>query len=324
MPTRHFARLLLCTLLVSGCLAAGPSEDWNTLKLDSSTFTQPAPIVGEHDEFPAFTEDLVRVQWRPADPIYLYVMVPKLVRNPPVVLYLYNYDTETYRFLNEKFAALLTERGVAAVGFSSALSGHRFHDRSMRQWFVSELPESLVATTHDVQMIINYLSTRHDVDVSRIGMFGEGSGAAIAALTASVERRIKAVDLLNTWGDWPAWIAKTSVIPDEERSMLNATAFLDKVAALDPLRFLPLLKIPVRLQYINSDGAIPSQVRKHMESSVPPQAVVIPTEKAFAEYKATSGQLFLNWIKDQLLALPEGSRSEPAAASERSQSPSRN
>jgi len=73
----------------------------------------------------------------------------------------------------------------------------------MKEWFVSDLEHSLVGTTHDVQMVINYLASRGDFDMSRIGIFGEGSGGTIALLAASVDARIKAVDVLDPWGDWP-------------------------------------------------------------------------------------------------------------------------
>ncbi len=61
----------------------------------------------------------------------------------------------------------------------------------MKEWFVSELQESLVESTHDVQMIINYLSTRGDLDMDRVGMFGQGSGGAIAILAAPWTRELK-------------------------------------------------------------------------------------------------------------------------------------
>jgi hypothetical protein len=52
----------------------------------------------------------------------------------------------------------------------SALNGHRYTYRPMKQWFVSELQEALGSSVHDVQMILNYLSTRDDLDMSRVGM----------------------------------------------------------------------------------------------------------------------------------------------------------
>jgi acetyl esterase/lipase len=73
----------------------------------------------------------------------------------------------------------------------------------MNKWFVSELQEALATSTHDVQMVLNYLAKRGDLDMSRIGMFGQGSGGAIAILSAAADSRIVALDVLDPWGDWP-------------------------------------------------------------------------------------------------------------------------
>jgi hypothetical protein len=289
-------------LLLRVGASAVSREDWNSPELDRATLTALKPVVGAHDDFSTFTSDLVRVQWRADDPLYLYVMVPKLVRNPPVILYLYDYDSETDRFLGEKFATLLTARGVAAVGFSAALSGHRYHGRPMKAWFVSELQESLGSTAHDVQMIIDYLATRHDVDTSRVGIFGVGSGATIAVLAASADARIQVAGLINPWGDWPYWVHQSKVIPKDERSGLETKAFLDSVENLDPVRYLPQLKIPIRLEYVNYGGAIPPVVKQRIEASAPPQVIVVPPDKALADFEETAGQLSLDWIKDKLLA----------------------
>ena len=36
-----------------------------------------------------------------------------------------------------------------------------------------------------------------------------GSGAAIAILAAAIDPRLKALDLVDPWGDWPDWLAKS-------------------------------------------------------------------------------------------------------------------
>jgi dipeptidyl aminopeptidase/acylaminoacyl peptidase len=188
------------------------------------------------------------VGWRQGDPIDLYVIKPKNVEKPPVILYLYGYPSETDRFRDEEFCRLVTKNGFAAVGFVAAMDGHRYHDRPMRQWFVSELQEALSTSVHDVQMVLTYLSTRSDLDQSRMGMFGQGSGGTIAVLAASMDPRIKAINILDPWGNWPEWMAKSTLIPEDERPDYMTPQFLDKVAALDPARVLPRLTLPVHVQ----------------------------------------------------------------------------
>jgi len=69
----------------------------------------------------------------------------------------------------------------------------------MKEWFVSELQESLGKSAHDVQMVLNYLADRGDVDMGNVGVFGVGAGGTIAVMAASVDSRIKAIDLLDPW-----------------------------------------------------------------------------------------------------------------------------
>ncbi|MBV8903784.1 MAG: alpha/beta hydrolase, partial [Acidobacteriia bacterium] len=222
-------------------MATQAVENWTALV--AKNLKPAAPLVAQVDQRPEFTRELVEVRWRDNDPIHLYVLIPKNVSKPPVILYLYNFATDTGQFLNDEFCRILIKNGVAAVGFASALSGQRYHDRPMKQWFVSELQESLGATVHDVPLILDYLASRGDLDMKHVGMFGDGSGGAITVLAAAADPRIQAIDLLDPWGDWPNWLAKSKTVPDDERPNFVTREFLAKVEPLDPIRWLPELKI---------------------------------------------------------------------------------
>src|ERR1700723_1893260 len=176
---------------------AGNLEDWSSLSLADSELITERPLIGEVDEAPQFTRELLQVKWRQGDPIDLYVIRPKGVAKPPAILYLYSYPSETEIFRSDAYGASVTRNGFAAIGFVSALTGHRYTNRPMKQWFVSELQEALGSSVHDVQMILNYLSTRDDLDMSRVGMFGVGSGATIAILAAAADPRIKTIDVID-------------------------------------------------------------------------------------------------------------------------------
>jgi hypothetical protein len=278
-------------------------EDWTTPLLKGSDLRATPPIVGEIDVQSGFTRELTRVQWRPADPIDLYIIKPAGVKKPPVILYLYSYPFENDRFLKSDFCRFLTQNGVAAVGFASALTGQRYHDVPMTEWFVSELAQSLATSAHDVQMIVNYLATRNDLDVAHVGMFGDGSGATIAILAASVDPRIQTLDLLDPWGDWPDWIAKSTLIPEKERPALLKPDFLTAAAPLDPIKWLPLLKTQkVRIQHVNSVTVTPAEARQKLEGAAPAHVQILRYNDTNAFLKTVSGGRGLDWIKDQLLS----------------------
>jgi len=274
-------------------------ERFTTPSLEGSHLEADEGLVLEtDDDDPAFTRELIRIQWRPGDPIDLYVVKPTRVTRPPVILYLYGYPSEPRRFLDTDFCRSLTANGFAAVGFASALTGQRYHDRPMKEWFVSELPEALATSAHDVQMILNYMDRRKDFDLSRVGIYGDGSGATIAILAAAVDPRIMSLDLVDPWGDWPNWIAASPRIPEKERPAFLTPEFLRKVALLDPMKWLPELKTKsVRLQFV--DTLTPASSRQ-LEAAAPRQAKVIDYPDPQSFLGAASHDKNFAWIKQQL------------------------
>lgn len=281
-------------------------EDWSSLSLAGSELVPQRPTLGEKDDLPGFTRELIQVQWRKGDPIDLYIIRPKYVPKPAVILYLYSYPSETERFRDNDYCARITSGGVAAVGFVSALTGQRYTMRPMKEWFISELQEALSSSVHDIQMILNFLSSRDDLDVSNVGMFGTGSGGTIAILAAAVDPRIRAIDVLGPWGDWPDWMTQSSIIPEDERPNFVKPDFLKKVAALDPVQWLPQLKTPyIRIQDIADDAITPKAARARIESAAPATAKVQRYESTRQFYAAASGGRIFQWVKDQLRRMPE-------------------
>lgn len=290
-----------------------PLEDFNTLAVPPGLSFDSLPL-GKGD-FPEYSRELVRLEWRAGDPVDVSLIKPAGVKNPPVILYLYSFPSTARRFADPEFCKFLVKNGFAAVGFVSALTGERFRARAMRTWFVSELQESLATSVHDVQLMLNYLSTRGDFDMTRVGMFGDGSGASIAIMAAAVDSRIKAVDLLDPWGDWPEWLAKSTLVPENERADYLKPEFLQKVQNVDPAKWLPQLKTQrVRLQYIDDLTVTPKTAREHMEAVAPSNVKVVhyASKNAFLANVAFAGKGF-DWIKEELGGAPpvQASKSGP-------------
>jgi hypothetical protein len=276
-------------------------EDWTTLSVGKLDLKALPPMMGGKYEAPTFTRELVRLQWRSGNPVDIFVVLPKGVSKPRVVLYLYSFPSDEARFRNDEWCKAATEGGFAAVGFLSALTGERYQGRAMTHWFVSELQESLGATTHDVQMILNYLEQRGDLTAGRIAMYGQGSGASIALLAASVDPRIAVLDLLDPWGDWPEWIQHSPLVPDEERAGLLRSAFLDKVAPLDPVKVLPSLgDRTLRIQQVTADPITPRAAKDQIAAAIPPQGRLVTYDTPASLRKAWQEKGLWNWAKEQL------------------------
>jgi hypothetical protein len=288
-------------------------EDWSSLAIGISKLEPEPPLIGQIEEHEGFTRTLVRLKWRPGDPLDLYVILPTGVKNPPAVLYLYGYKEDTDRFRDDGWCQRVTQGGTAAIGFVSALSGQRFHDRPLEQWFVSELQESLGSTVHDVKFILDYLAQRGDIDMNRIGMFGQASGGAIALLAAAADARIEAVDVLDPWGDWPVWLAKSPIVKEDPHGADFARPeFLQKVEPLDPVKWLPTLRSThVRIEQVMDNRATPDACKDALREAAPKNAEIVRFEHLSDLSKAAGPGHLFDWIKAELKGLPPSAPPRP-------------
>lgn len=295
-------------------------ENLASAALSDSQLHADPPQLLEKAENKDFTREFVAVQWRPADRIYLYVVKPVNVKKPPVAIYSYGHPSDTDRFMNDGWCERVTSGGYAAVGFVPALTGHRYHDRPMKEWFVSEMQESLGKSAHDVQMVLNYLAERGDMDMSNVGMFGVGAGGTIAVMAAAADPRIKAMDLLDPWGDWPDWMKHSAVIPDDERATYVKPEFLKKIADYDPAKLLPRLKaVRIRVNQLEDSSTTPEEAQKKIEAALPATAEHhrFATGTAFFGEVASGGRVF-DWLKLQIKGsdakVSEAKREKPPGA----------
>jgi len=255
------------------------------------------------------------VQWRRGDPIDLYVIKPNGVKNPPVILNLYGYPADTDPYKVDVFQKALIKDGFAAVGFVSALTGHRYHDRPMKEWFLSELQESLGTSAHDVQMVLNYLASRGDLDMNRVGMFGQGSGATIAILASAVDARIKVLDVLDPWGDWPTWIATSPFVPEDERADYVKPEFLEKAATMETLEWLPKIQAKkFRMEQNLFELDTPKVCKDKLRAAVP-SGTAFAFYKTISEFKAAFPySTNLEWMEHELRMLSEPGPDDSTAA----------
>jgi len=284
LPRRAILTFLLClgsalSFAQQGAVRSGAAatpqpaaEDWSRLAVDRKVVYPilPGVVLGK-EERSTYTREIVRMEWRHGDFIDLQVVKPRSVARPHAVLYLYSYPSDISRFQDDGWCTRATRDGLAAVGFVSALTGDRFSNRPMREWFLSQLQESMGASAHDVQLILDYLASRGDLATDRVAMWGQGSGASIAILAAAADHRIAVLDLLNPWGDWPDWLKSSSAVPEEQRAQFLTAEFLEKAAPVDPVKFLPQLNDrTLRVQQILDDTDTPDAAREKIAAAVPP------------------------------------------------------
>lgn len=282
---------------------AGLRESWTTLNVKETSLRMKQPELADKQEIAngGFTRERYQVTWRPGDPFDLYVIRPQGTERVPVILYLYSFPEDTEQFKSDFWCETAVSGGYAAVGFVGAVTGHRTRYRLGREWFLSEMQEALGGTVHDVQLILDYLRTRKDLDVNRVGMFGSGSGGAIAIMASAADPRIRVLDLLGPWGDWPRWVAGSKVIPEEERANFMKPESLAKVAALEPITWLPKIKAKaLRIQDVRLNKSMPDEAQEKLEAAAPDFAVINEYGNGRALMASQPSTSLFQWMKDRL------------------------
>ena len=279
-------------------------EDFSDLTLKGSAFFPLRPVLGQKDDSPLlpFTRERWQLMWRPADPIDLYVCRPRVATDKlPVILYLYTSPSDTSRFNSDDWCMTMTSDGFAAVGFVSAYTGHRLEARPPTTTFFTNFQESLASTVHDVQMILDYLATRDDMDMNRVGMYGQGSGGTIAILASAVDKRIRALDVLTPWGDWPNFFASGQYSTADKRAKFQAPEFQSQIAPFDPVTLIPRVQArSVRIQDVRASGRVPDASQEKVEAAAPPTAIINQYgDMASLSANAPVGVLF-GWLRAEL------------------------
>lgn len=279
-------------------------EDFSSLSLQGSAFFPLRPVMGQKDDNPKmpFTRERWQLMWRPSDPLDLYVCKPKGATGKlPVILYLYTYPSDTKRFQSDDWCMTMTSDGFAAVGFLSANTGDRLEMQSLTTTFFTDFRESLVSTVHDIQMILDYLASRGDLDMNRVGMYGQGSGGTIAILASSVDKRIKALEVLTPWGDWPQFFSQGSYATPDKRAKFTAPEFLAQIAPFDPITVLPRIQAKsLNIQDVRKSGRMPDASQERLETVAPPTAIINQYGDPTSQSTHASVGLLFGWLRAEL------------------------
>ena len=120
-------------------------------------------------------------------------------------------------------------------------------------------------------------------------------------MAASADSRIKAVDLIDPWGDWPKWMQMSEVVPEDERSTYLKEDFLKNIAPFDPVAVLPSLTTShVRLVQFGQGSVTPTASQKRIAAALPANG----EREQFATFAEFEGgkdtHRALQWIKSHI------------------------
>lgn len=141
---------------------------------------------------------------------------------------------------------------------------------------------------YDVLKIIDYLQTRTDVSIGKIGIFGTSMGAAVALQAAAIDRRITAVVAENSFS------TLRSIFDDYQKRMvrlpfhylrnivIKRSELMAKFKANDvsPLESVKQLHIPILYIYGTDDHLINCQYTLNLYEQTPGMKEIFPIRGA--------------------------------------------
>lgn len=143
-----------------------------------------------------------------------------------------------------KRSAQLAKAGYATLRIDGQYSGEREvcigDGASIQTRYYYRNRDAMIQTVTDLMRGVDYLASRQDIDIARIGFAGFSMGGALGAIFCSYDRRIKAVVLGITGGDFSKFNVSAPDAQAAER-MLQAYRIVDPIHYVANISPRPLL-----------------------------------------------------------------------------------
>jgi dienelactone hydrolase len=142
----------------------------------------------------------------------------------------------------------LTGSGVVSLLIDTPWSEPEFFKKRKRE----EDYARSVQQVKDLRRALDVLLAQPNVDPARVAYVGHDFGAMYGVLEAANDRRVGAVVFIAGAPSFSDWFLYGPTMPPDARQK-----FIDQLAPLDPVRYLPKLQVPVLLQFATKDEHVP-------------------------------------------------------------------
>jgi cephalosporin-C deacetylase-like acetyl esterase len=195
-----------------------------------------------------------------------YLVTPPGRGAHPAALFVHWYESEAKNSNRTQFLEEAVE--LAHHGLLSLLVETPWSDP---QWYakrdVSKDFDNSVLEVKELRRVISILLSIHgrEIDTKRLALVGHDFGAMYGILAASADQRVSVIALqafTSSFSDW--FLYNQRALSPEARQ-----AVIDKLAPLDPIKYLPNLgSAPVLLQFSNKDFYVPREKADAIASAV--------------------------------------------------------
>jgi dienelactone hydrolase len=250
------AALLCLSGLTSSAWAqeAPPPVSWDELKERYANYGK-SPMVTEVAQTDAeFRLSHISFANAKGDTVTGLLLLPKKEGRYPVALLLHGYNSDKESMV-KFFGRPLATKGIACLALDAFQHGERKKesgDGSGGSAFLAILRN----TIPDWRQAIDYLSTRKDMDLKRLSVFGYSMGSMMGSILSAVDERIKAAAFC-VGGDFTA--PMVSKVPPAVR--------LDVAAASPSLFISHISPRPVLLLNALNDKTIAKEMAQRLQDA---------------------------------------------------------
>ena len=312
--TRSSVLLLWAAAVLCASCAVKPNA-----QPTAQTQQQPAPTpfdydtslplnveVGEAKIAPAAVEERIEFDSPKGGRVAGLLIRPRKIEKPPVVLFLHGLGGSKK---DARLAAsLLVPEGIAVLGLDAACHGDRKIEGE--EFFSPDLQkprEHIIQTVIDYRRAIDYLQTRDDVDVDRLGLIGASLGAILGSMVGGVDKRVDACLLIVGGGDWRKIISKSEHPAAQKLRDVLSPGMPSPLDDIDPIWWVGQISPrPVWMMNGRQDKIIPAAAAEALHQAAKQPKKVIWYDGGHMPPMPLIASAIKSWLKEWLVGAAPG------------------
>jgi len=208
-----------------------------------------------------------------------YLAIPKIGKGPHPIVFLFHvsagsksswWDEMSFE-RGQAVTDTLLEMGIAVLALDAQFHGERSMNNDylpIQQMYIEKkwmnrYRDGIIQTIGDYERAVDYLSTRKEIDIQRIGVLGHSLGGVMAVLFSTVEKRVVSlVASVAAYSDsWLYPLTPFNVAENIKAPTLLLGGKQDIVIAPDAVKKLfSVLKTPIKeLEMYDSGHRLPAE-----------------------------------------------------------------
>ncbi len=223
------------------------------------------------------------------------IVSPKAVTGPrPGILFVHWYGPPAPTSNRTQFvpdAVALAKAGALSLLIDTQWSRPEYFDERTR---AGDYDRS-VRQVKDLRRAIDVLIAQPKIDPKRVAYVGHDFGAMYGVLAAARDARVRAFVFMagaQSFSDW--FLYGKPKLEGEARQK-----FVDELAPLDPIRYLPKLKMPILLQFADNDIHV-SKARADALAAAAAEPKDVRFYSAEHELNEEATRERIGWLKETL------------------------